>query len=376
MFKSMLPRLAKAGAVTSLALLVAACGQEEVVEKQVRPAIFVQPVPSGGVLETYPGEVRARYEPELAFRIGGKVARRLVEVGERVKKDQPLAELSAEDVNLRLQAAQAQLAAAEADMSLARSERDRYGKLVSRQLVSRSQFENAENVYKAAAARVKQMRAELDVAKNQNDYAILRSPSDGVISRRLVESGQVVGAGQTVFTLATDGEREVSINLPEQGIEAFKLGQEVGVELWTKPGKRFIGKLRELAPAADPVTRTYAARVAFSDNQVPAELGQSARVYFLIGESAGLAVPLSAVSAEEGAAYVFVLDAQTSTVKKTPVRLGAFSERLVPVLEGLSAADYVVAAGVQLLRDGLEVKPIDRENRPLNVSGPATVGEE
>ncbi len=376
MFKSMLPRLVKAGAVTSLALLVAACGQEEVVEKQVRPAIFVQPVPSGGVLETYPGEVRARYEPELAFRIGGKVARRLVEVGERVKKDQALAELSAEDVNLRLQAAQAQLAAAEADMSLARSERDRYGKLVSRQLVSRSQFENAENVYKAAAARVKQMRAELDVAKNQNDYAILRSPSDGVISRRLVESGQVVGAGQTVFTLATDGEREVSINLPEQGIEAFKLGQEVGVELWTKPGKRFIGKLRELAPAADPVTRTYAARVAFSDNQVPAELGQSARVYFLIGESAGLAVPLSAVSAEEGAAYVFVLDAQTSTVKKTPVRLGAFSERLVPVLEGLSAADYVVAAGVQLLRDGLEVKPIDRENRPLNVSGPATVGEE
>lgn len=376
MFKSMLPRLAKAGAVTSLALLVAACGQEEVVEKQVRPAIFVQPVPSGGVLETYPGEVRARYEPELAFRIGGKVARRLVEVGERVKKDQALAELSAEDVNLRLQAAQAQLAAAEADMSLARSERDRYGKLVSRQLVSRSQFENAENVYKAAAARVKQMRAELDVAKNQNDYAILRSPSDGVISRRLVESGQVVGAGQTVFTLATDGEREVSINLPEQGIEAFKLGQEVGVELWTKPGKRFIGKLRELAPAADPVTRTYAARVAFSDNQVPAELGQSARVYFLIGESAGLAVPLSAVSAEEGAAYVFVLDAQTSTVKKTPVRLGAFSERLVPVLEGLSAADYVVAAGVQLLRDGLAVKPIDRENRPLNISGPATVGEE
>lgn len=376
MFKSMLPRLAKAGAVTSLALLVAACGQEEVVEKQVRPAIFVQPVPSGGVLETYPGEVRARYEPELAFRIGGKVARRLVEVGERVKKDQALAELSAEDVNLRLQAAQAQLAAAEADMSLARSERDRYGKLVSRQLVSRSQFENAENVYKAAAARVKQMRAELDVAKNQNDYAILRSPSDGVISRRLVESGQVVGAGQTVFTLATDGEREVSINLPEQGIEAFKLGQEVGVELWTKPGKRFIGKLRELAPAADPVTRTYAARVAFSDNQVPAELGQSARVYFLMGESAGLAVPLSAVSAEEGAAYVFVLDAQTSTVKKTPVRLGAFSERLVPVLEGLNAADYVVAAGVQLLRDGLEVKPIDRENRPLNISGPATVGEE
>ena len=376
MFKSMLPRLVKAGAVTSLALLVAACGQEEVVEKQVRPAIFVQPVPSGGVLETYPGEVRARYEPELAFRIGGKVARRLVEVGERVKKDQALAELSAEDVNLRLQAAQAQLAAAEADMSLARSERDRYGKLVSRQLVSRSQFENAENVYKAAAARVKQMRAELDVAKNQNDYAILRSPSDGVISRRLVESGQVVGAGQTVFTLATDGEREVSINLPEQGIEAFKLGQEVGVELWTKPGKRFIGKLRELAPAADPVTRTYAARVAFSDNQVPAELGQSARVYFLMGESAGLAVPLSAVSAEEGAAYVFVLDAQTSTVKKTPVRLGAFSERLVPVLEGLSAADYVVAAGVQLLRDGLEVKPIDRENRPLNISGPATVGEE
>ncbi|MCJ8170035.1 efflux RND transporter periplasmic adaptor subunit [Atopomonas sediminilitoris] len=363
----MLQPLAKLTLLVSLGALLAACGQQEPVEKAVRPAMFVQPEPVGGVQETYPGEVRARYEPELAFRIAGKVARRLVEVGERVKKDQPLAELNAEDVSLRLQAAQAQLAAAEADLNLARSERDRYGKLVSRQLVSRSQFENAENIYKAAAARAKQMRAELDVAKNQSDYAVLRAGSDGVIARRLVESGQVVNAGQTVFTLATDGEREVAINLPEQGIEAFKLGQEVGVELWTKPGVRFIGKLRELAPAADPVTRTYAARVAFLDNKVPVELGQSARVYFLVGDDASIGVPLSAVSAEDGAAFVYVLDQATSTVKKTAVRVGIFGERQVPVLEGLSAADFVVAAGVQLLRDGQKVKPVDRANRPLSV---------
>lgn len=305
------------------------------------------------------GEVRARYEPDLAFRIGGKVSRRLVEEGQRVKADQPLAELDPQDVRLQLDAARAQVAAAEANLSLVRAERDRYKTLMDRQMVSRSQYDNAENLYRSGEARLNQIKAEFNVSTNQASYAVLRAPQDGVVAKRAVEVGQVVAAGQTVFTIATDGEREVLISLPEQSFGRFKVGQPVSVELWTQPDQRFSGRIRELSPAADPKSRTFAARIAFTSGKVTAELGQSARVFIQTAEVVALSVPLSAVTAENGATYVWVLNAN-NTLKKAPVRVGAFGEKTVPVLEGLNASDWVVAAGVHVLHDGQQVRPVDR----------------
>ena len=352
----------------SLIVLLAACGNGEPPVQSIRPAMVVQPQLAAELMDSYPGEVRARLEPELAFRIGGKVARRLVEVGQRVRKDQPLAELDPQDVRLQLEAIRAQVAAAEANLQLVRAERDRYQKLLDRQLVSRSQFDNAENLYRAGAARLQQVRAEFDVANNQAGYAVLRASQDGVIARRMVEVGQVVAAGQTVFTLAADGEREVLINLPEQAFGRFKVGQAVAVELWSQPGERFSGRIREMSPAADPQSRTFAARVAFVEGKVPAELGQSARVFIAHDGEVPLAVPLSALTAEQDRPYVWVVDPQTSTLKRAPVRIGAYGEKLVPVLEGLQADDWVVAAGVQVLREGQQVRPVDRDNRAVKLA--------
>ncbi|SDY86963.1 efflux RND transporter periplasmic adaptor subunit [Pseudomonas sp. NFIX28] len=351
----------------SLAVLLSACGHEEAAQTTVRPAMVVQPEPAAQSVDSYPGEVRARYEPDLAFRIGGKVSRRLVEEGQRVKADQPLAELDPQDVRLQLEATRAQVAAAEANLNLVRSERDRYKTLMERQLVSRSQYDNAENLYRSGLARLKQIKAEFDVASNQAGYAVLRAPQDGVVARRTVEVGQVVAAGQTVFTLATDGEREVLISLPEQGFGRFRIGQPVSVELWSQPDQRFAGQIRELSPAADPRSRTFAARIAFTAGKVPAELGQSARVFIQAAAHVPLSVPLSAVTAENGAAYVWRVDAN-NTLKKTPVRLGAFGEKNVPVLEGLGANDWVVAAGVHVLHEGQQVRPVDRSNRVVNLA--------
>ncbi|AZD90622.1 MULTISPECIES: efflux RND transporter periplasmic adaptor subunit [Pseudomonas] len=351
----------------SLAVLLSACGHEEAAQTTVRPAMVVQPEPAAQAMDSYPGEVRARYEPDLAFRIGGKVSRRLVDEGQRVKADQPLAELDPQDVRLQLEATRAQVAAAEANLNLVRSERDRYKTLMDRQLVSRSQYDNAENLYRSGQARLKQIKAEFDVASNQAGYAVLRAPQDGVVARRTVEVGQVVAAGQTVFTLATDGEREVLISLPEQGFGRFHIGQPVSVELWSQPGQRFAGQIRELSPAADPRSRTFAARIAFTAGKVPAELGQSARVFIQAAASVPLSVPLSAVTAENGAAYVWRVDAN-NTLKKTPVRLGAFGEKSVPVLEGLGVSDWVVAAGVHVLHEGQQVRPVDRSNRVVNLA--------
>ncbi|QXH41894.1 efflux RND transporter periplasmic adaptor subunit [Pseudomonas sessilinigenes] len=351
----------------SLAFFLSACGHEEPVQIGIRPAMVVQPEPSARALDSYPGEVRARYEPDLAFRIGGKVSRRLVEEGERVKANQPLAELDPQDVRLQLEATRAQVTAASANLDLVRAERDRYKALLERQMVSRSQYDNAENLYRSGEARLKQIKAEFDVANNQAGYAVLRAPQDGVVAKRAVEVGQVVAAGQTVFTLATDGEREVLISFPEQNFGRFKIGQPVSVELWTQPGQRFDGQIRELSPAADPRSRTFAARIAFNTGKVPAELGQSARVFVQSGEQVSLSVPLSALTAEGGATYVWRIDAN-NTLHKTPVRVGAFNEKTVPVLEGLSPSDWVVAAGVHVLHEGLQVRPVDRSNRVVNLA--------
>jgi len=346
-------------------LFLVACGNGEPAEPPIRPALVVQPVPAGQSYQTYPGEVRARLESELAFRIGGKISRRLVDVGARVSKDQPLAELDPQDVRLQLEAVRAQLAAAEANLKLVRSERDRYRTLLGRQLISQSQYDNVENQYRAGEARLKQIRAEYDVAANQAGYAVLRATQDGIIARRLAEVGQVVAAGQTVFTLAADGEREVLISVPEHAIERFSIGQEVAVELWSQPDKVFPGRIRELSPAADAQSRTFAARVAFEGDKVNAELGQSARVNVQAEGEVPLSVPMTAISAEQGAAYLWVVDPRGSSVRRTPVKVGAYGQERVSVLEGLKEGDWVVAAGVHVLREGQKIRPVDHDNRPV-----------
>ncbi len=263
--------------------------------------------------------------------------------------------------------AQGQVAAAEANLNLVRSERDRYKTLLDRQMVSRSQYDNAENLYRSGEARLKQIKAELTVADNQTRYTVLRASQDGVIAGRSVEVGQVVAAGQTVFTLAADGEREVLISLPEQNFARFKVGHPVSVELWSQRDQRFAGRIRELSPAADPRSRTFAARIAFATGQVPVELGQSARVFIAAEHAVPLSVPLSAVSSENGASYVWRVSPD-GILKRAPVQLGAYGQESVPVLEGLKETDWIVAAGVHVLREGERIRPVDRSNRAVKMA--------
>lgn len=345
--------------------LLAACSEPEAVTQAPRPVLVVRPQPAVEGVESYPGEVRARFEPELAFRIGGKVARRLVDVGDRVKKDQPLATLDPLDVGLQLEASRAQLAAAEANLRLARTERERYRKLLDRQMISHSQYDTVDNQYLASEARLNQLRAEYSVAGNQAGYAVLRSPQEGVIASRSLEAGQVVSAGQPVFTLAVDGERDVSIAIPEHAVGRFRVGQAVSVELWSRPGQRFPARLRELAPSADPRSRTFAARVAFSEKGI--EPGQSARVFLQPAGEALLSVPLSALGGEKGEPFVWVVTPD-ATLRRAPVRIGPYGEERVPVLDGLKADDWVVAGGVQVLREAQLVRPVDRDNRAVRLA--------
>lgn len=356
---------------SALLLVLAGCGNGDDAVEAVRPAMVEQPLPAAAGFEAFPGDVRARQESVLAFRVGGKLAKRHVDAGARVKRGDVLAELDPEDLRLQVAASQAQLDAAQANLAMARAERDRYQEMVRRKLVSQSLYEAQQNAYQAAEAQVGQVRAQLDVTRNQAEYARLRAPADGVIATRQAEAGQVVAPGQPIFTLAADGEREIAISLPEQGIARFAVGQPVLVELWSRSGERVPGTIRELSPAADAQTRTYAARVSFDAAASGAELGQSARVYAGQAGEAAVAVPLSAVTAEGEQPYVWVVDPKTGQVRRTPVQLGAYGETRVPILSGLTAQDWVVVAGVHLLRDGQKVRPVDRNNRALTLQAAA-----
>ena len=356
--------------VLLLALLgMTACGGKAEPTEAVRPVLVVHP--GGGAqaaLSAYAGEVRAHEESALSFRVGGNLVRRNVDAGTKVKQGQVLAVLDAADLGLQAQSAQAQLAAAEADLARARGDRDRYAKLVSDKLVSQSTYDAQNAAFKAAEGQARAARAQLDVARNQAGYSQLRAPHDGVIASRLAEVGQVVAAGQTIFTLAADDGREVAISLPEGRIRDFHVGQPVLVELWNAPEQRLPGVIREISPAADAQTRTYAARVNLVGDAAKAvELGQSARVYVQdSGVAAALSLPLSAIQRGAGnATTVWVVDPKTGTVQSRAVQLGRYGETDVPVLSGLKANDWVVSAGGHLLRQGQAVTPEDRDNRPV-----------
>jgi len=354
----------------TLAALLVGCGKEQAEELRPRPVMVVHPQSAEAQLETYPGEVRARFEPDLAFRIGGEVIKRLVDTGDQVKKGQVLAELDPKDVQLQLRAMKAQVSAAEANLNLVRAERDRYKQLMDKQLASRSQYENFENLYQAGAARLKQVKAEYDVTANQAGYAALTAPRDGVISRRMLEVGQVVAPGQTVFNLAADGEREILISLPEGNIGHFSIGQAVRIKLWSRPGVYLAGKVREISPAADSQTRTYAARVTITENSSePVDLGQSAQVFVSPEGDIPLSVPLSALTADGDKTFVWTVDPVALVLQRVSVKPGPYGEDEVPIVQGLQATDWVVAAGVQMLNEGVKVRPVDRDNRPVILAG-------
>jgi multidrug efflux system membrane fusion protein len=364
--------------IAAATLFISACGGAGKPPETPRPVLVTRAGDAAPTMVAFAGEIRAREESALSFRVGGKLIRRDVDVGARVKRGDLLAVLDPGDLRLQAQAAQAQLAAAEAELVRARADQARYARLAKEQLVSRSALDAQNAAYQAAAGQVRAARANLDVARNQAAYAELRAPRDGAIASRQAEAGQVVAAGQTIFTLAGGGGREVAIALPESRIRSFSVGQPVLVELWSAPGQRLHGTIREIAPAADPQARTYAARIALRDDAARAvELGQSARVYIPgdsrvgHGEQAAMILPLSALQrGPDDRNAVWVVDPATRRVHATPIRTGAFGEDSVTVLGGLKADALVVSAGGHLLRENQRVTPVDRNNRPIDLAQP------
>lgn len=358
--------LAAAALAAAGALLAVGCASEASIAPPPRPAVVEKPKTAGLTgLETYAGEVRARYESVLGFRIGGKVQRRFVDVGARVRRGDVIATLEPEDANLAVTQARAGLAAAKADVALAKAELDRHAALLEKSYISQALFDARRNQHEAAEARLAQAVAQLSVAQNNAGYTRLTADEDGVVTQLMAESGQVVAAGAPIARIARDGEVEVLITVPESRVAAFEPGQKVLVEIWANGDARGNATVREVSPEADPRSRTYDVRVTIEDAS-RASLGMTARVYLVdAGAPPALVLPLTALHEKQGKPAVFVLDPKSKQVRLAPVEIGAYGEAGVTVLGGLDAQQWVVTAGVHKLLDGQTVQPIDRTNRPV-----------
>ena len=350
----------------SLCLVVlGGCNKPEEKPESLKIVMAAQPSTSHEKQQSYAGEVQARQQTALAFRVGGQVTDRYVDVGDRVVKGQVLARLDVKDANLQLNAATAQLEQAKASALTAEQELKRFSQLLPDNAVSRSQFDAVKNQHNAAQSALKQAQANYEVLSNQTRYNALEANQSGVVTSRLIEVGQVVAPGQAAYQIAIDGEREVVIGVSEQAIAALRPNQSAIVMLWSNPDQRYDAFVREISPAADQ-SRTFAVKVAFRDRSAPIQLGQSARVFFQSTAQNHLYVPLPSVSSLDGKSYVWVIKPDHS-LQRVWVTLGEYQRDSVAVLNGLEADQWVVIGGVHLLRDKQKVRIVDQNNNPIEL---------
>jgi multidrug efflux system membrane fusion protein len=311
----------------------------------------------------FAGEVTSRRETTLAFRIAGKLEARLVEVGDRVRKGQLVARLDAADYRLATQNLKAQLTAAKAESEFTRADLARYRDLLDQNIIAPPEFDRRQTAYTAAKERVAALEAQLEQTANQLRYSELTAERDGVIAGFTAEMGDVVAVGQPVARLAQLDEKEVTLHVPEQRIAQVTPGQEVEISLWSQGERRFRGKVREVAPAADPGTRTYRVKAALADGREQALLGMSATVWLATTEPAATVIPRSAVFTthdDPQRPKVWLVDADT--VRSTPVTLGAPLDGERVEVAGVAPGQTIVSAGVQRLIEGQAVRVLASAN--------------
>jgi RND family efflux transporter MFP subunit len=335
-----------------------ACSKQEPAPADVRPVRAVTlSAASVGASAEFSGDVRARYESRLGFRVGGKISARKVDVGTVVKRGTLLMQLDPQDLRLGQAQAQANLRAAQTNYDLARAELKRYQDLRAQNFVSQAVLDQKLAAARSSQATVEAARAALSEQANQTGYASLVSDTDGVVTGIDAEVGQVVQAGTPVVRVARTDEKEVVIGVPEDQVDELRHVTEVKVRLWADPNQSIPGKIREVSPVADPATRTYTVKVSVPARE-DVRLGMTAAVQIVrqVDAKAGgqLRVPLSALYQDKGATAVWVVE--NGAVKLTPVQLGGVSGNEVLLAGGVQAGQTVVTAGVNQLKNGQKVR--------------------
>lgn len=352
------------GGLAALALAgLAGCSQPVDAPEPVRAVkLFTVGAQTGAAQQRYAGEVRARLESRLGFRVAGKLVQRPVELGQPVRAGQLLAELDGRDYELAAQAARAQVTAASTQRDLAAAELERFARLRAQNFISSAEMDRREAALKSAQAQLAQAQAQAMAQGNQTGYTRLLADAAGVVTGIDAEPGQVVAAGTPVVRIARDGPRDAVFYLPEDRVAALRVGQPVQVLAWAG-GQPLAAQVREVAASADPVTRTFLVKVGL-EGQANLPLGATVQVLLsapgtdaLVGSpaSAPLRLPSSALRQEGGGSAVWLFDPASSSLRSQPVQVAGLAGSEVLIGQGLQPGMQVVAAGVHVLSAGQKV---------------------
>jgi RND family efflux transporter MFP subunit len=343
--------------LVAAALLLAACSPPPPTEEPVR-SVKVVTVGLGSIASgaEFAGEVRARVESRLGFRVGGKIVRRQAELGQHVQAGQVLAQIDPQDYKLAADAARAQVAAAQTNRDLTAADFKRYKGLRDQNFISDAELERRDTALKAAQAQLEQAQAQWAAQSNQAGYASLVADVSGVVTSVDAESGQVVAAGTPVVRIAQDGARDAVFAVPEDRIAMVKAGSPVTVTPWGT-STAMPGTVREVAASSDPVTRTFTVKVTLEGRQLP-PLGSTVTVVpKALDHSAAQAIklPTSAFFQDGQTSAVWVVDPAAMTVRMQTVQIATADGNDVVVTGGLTAGMLVVTAGVHVLSPAQKV---------------------
>src|ERR1700675_3575628 len=342
-----------------LAVTLAGCN-DQVVEK-VAPSrpVLVATVhyESESPERSFVGTVKPRIETDMGFRVPGKVARRLVEVGQTVDVGQPLATLDEVDLKLQAEQAEAEFRAATGVLAQAGAAEQRAKDLRAKGWATDAQLDQARATADEARARLNRAERSVELTKNSLSYATLVADTRGVVTATLIDAGQVVASGQTAIRVARFGEKEAVVAIPETLVGRAKDGV-ASVTLWSEANKKYAAKLREIAPAADPVTRTYLAKFSLPDAGDNVSLGMTATL--TLSDPATMRVarlPLSALFSEGNEPSLYIVDDKGDVTLK-PVAVKSYESNDLVISGGVDDGAKVVALGVQKLDPAQKVRVV------------------
>jgi len=344
--------------VLVIPLLLAACKKEEQSEAPVpRPVRTVTVKPSdAGETVTLTGHVDAQDSSAMAFRISGRMTERFVNVGDVVKPGQELARLDPQNELNALRSAQAQQTAAQAQLTQARAAFERQRTLLSQGHTPRAQFEIAEKALHTAQANADAAEVQVRVAADRASYTVLQADAAGTVTARGAEPGEVVQAGQMVVTIARQNGHDAVFDVPAQVLRSAPSDPRVEVRLTDDSSVVAQGRVREIAPQADPVTRTFAVRVGLTDPPAAMRLGTTVNGTLRLEADQVIAIPASALAEFNRQPAVWVVDPQKMTVALRNIEMLTFDQSSVSVAHGLDAGDIVVTAGIQALHPGQAIR--------------------
>jgi len=359
----LVPRTAGACAVCAM-LLLGACGQRPPPAPAPKPVVSARVHPDARAASaTFPGEVQPRYVTPLSFRVAGKIVERTVRTGDTVKPGQLLARVDPSDFDKNLASARAQRDAAQHRYQFARQQLERDTAQMQANLIARAQFEQTQDAYASADAARAQAQQQFALARNQRRYTELVATHAGTITAENADTGQNVQAGQPVYELAWAGGVDVVCDLPENVIAGLRAGDAAQVALPALPGRRYAARVRELAAAADPQSRTWRAKLTLEQPDAAVRFGMSANVTLAAGppsaqaSAAVFTIPATALFHDGDAPALWIVRAD-DVLELRRIAVARYGARTVTVSAGLADGERIVLQGVHTVSAGEKVRPV------------------